>query len=127
MGCTFLIKRPVDNALGNANPLRSRDFWNSHRSRADDAADHAARLASGHAARDTARNPSSAQIRRRFFFFDHLNFVWNLGRSAQLAVNNFVCGFTTLTGDAAGGGGGGGGGGGATRKVMSCVLGNASV
>src|SRR5579862_8003913 len=34
--------------------------------------------------------------------------------------------FTTL-GAAAGGGGGGGGGGGATRKVINCVFGSASV
>src|SRR5258708_14815504 len=33
----------------------------------------------------------------------------------------------TRTGAAAGGGGGGGGGGGATRNVMSCCFGNASV
>src|SRR5262250_801680 len=38
----------------------------------------------------------------------------------------WIC-FTTLIGAAAGGGGGGGGGGGATRNVINCCLGNASV
>src|SRR3984893_17465894 len=35
--------------------------------------------------------------------------------------------FTILGADAAGGGGGGGGGGGATRKLVNCVFGSASV
>src|SRR5882724_3302564 len=47
-------------------------------------------------------------------------------RSCPLMMSVWIC-FTTLTGAAAGGGGGGGGGGGATRKVMSCVFGKASV
>src|SRR5579864_82748 len=45
-------------------------------------------------------------------------------RSWLLIMSVSTC-FTTCT--SAGGGGGGGGGGGATRKVISCVLGSASV
>src|SRR5271157_4538145 len=46
-------------------------------------------------------------------------------RNSPLTIS--LCIFTTLIAAAAGGGGGGGGGGGATRKVINCVLGNASV
>src|SRR5205085_11724036 len=46
-------------------------------------------------------------------------------RNCPLTISVCTC-FTILTGAAAGGGGGGGGGG-ATRNVINCVLGKASV
>ena len=40
----------------------------------------------------------SAQIRGRFFFFDHLNFFRNLGRRAQLAIDQFALNLHDLHG-----------------------------
>src|SRR5208337_1976509 len=129
IGLNLLDQKTGRHARRNANALWGRDFRDIGLLR-DDAADHAARRASWNAARDTARHAASTQIRGRFLFLNHLNLFWNLGGSTQLAVDHFALHLhhlTTAAGGGGGGGGGGGRGGGATRKVISCVLGSASV
>ena len=88
MGCTFLISKSLRNAQRNSHALRSRNLGHRHRRRTDDAADHAAHLS----ARDSSRNAAHYAARRhfrrrRFLFLNHLHFLRNLGRGAQLAVD----------------------------------------
>src|SRR5580698_6756582 len=85
----FLDQKPSRDARGDMYALRSRDFRHCYLRRTENAAHYAACRASRNAARDTARD-ASTQIRRRFFFFYHLNFIWNLGRSAKLSVDDFA-------------------------------------
>src|SRR4051812_25684248 len=89
-GLDLADQKPGLHARRYTHTLWSGDLGQGHvRARAGNAAEHAAHGAS----RDTARN--SAQYacrrhnrRRRLFFLNHLDFLWNLGRSAQLAVHD---------------------------------------
>src|SRR5579864_6268440 len=124
----FANQQTLRYALRDTDALRSCDLWHSHRRRADNAADYATHLSARHAPGDATHDAAGRHHRRRsLVLFNHLHFLWNLGGGAKLTVNDIgLYLLHHLTGAAAGGGGGGGGGG-ATRNVINCCLGKASV
>ena len=74
------------NALAGCG---GRNFGHGYRRGADNAADHAAHLPTGDAARYSANDASRAHLRRGFVFFQIFqDFLRNLGGLAQLAIHN---------------------------------------
>src|ERR1051326_4675267 len=79
--------QPSGYAGRNTDTLWSGNPRNRCIRRTDDGAHDAAHLS----ARDPARNSAhhaSGHRRWRLFFFNHFDFLWNLGGGAELAVNN---------------------------------------
>src|SRR6266576_996647 len=83
-------QQALRNARRHTYALRGGDLRHSNvRSRAGYAAQHAAHRPARYSTRNSAHDARRGHDRwRRLFFLNHLNFLRNLGRSAQLAVDD---------------------------------------
>src|SRR5262249_50717258 len=80
--------------LRNANALWCRNFWN-RACGVNNAPHDATQRTSGHSTRNAAHH-AARHRRRRFLFLNNLDFLWNLGRRAQLAVDDVALNFDDL-------------------------------
>src|SRR5579872_6473256 len=84
----FANQQSLSHTLRHANTLRRSNLGHSDRGGADNASDDASHLSTRDSTWYTADNPSRHDRRRRFFFLNHLYFLWNLGRCAELVVDD---------------------------------------